>query len=161
MTLCRIVWAAGLRAELGKMPPKRLQFVDCMHAHVYATPRLASHRCSQKNFEISSLCGIEPLPTKTGKQLNISLIWNQNKTLWRHIECFLSHFCRSTSKDFTASCYLFCNISLRGLWIKWGLFYSACGNRIVNLSSIKIQTLISWVQSWCEMVFWIESRIFF
>ena len=31
MTLCRIVWAAGLRAELGKMPPKRLQFVDCMH----------------------------------------------------------------------------------------------------------------------------------
>ena len=114
-----------------------------------------------KNFEISSLCGIEPLPTKTGKQLNISLIWNQNKTLWRHIECFLSHFCRSTSKDFTASCYLFCNISLRGLWIKWGLFYPACGNRIVNLSSIKIQTLISWVQSWCEMVFWIENRIFF
>ena len=161
MTLCRIVWAAGLRAELEKCHPKGFNlWIACMH--MCMLPLVLRHTdAHKKNFEISSLCGIEPLPTKTGKQLNISLIWNQNKTLWRHIERFLSHFCRSTSKDFTASCYLFGNISLRGLWIKWGLFYSACGNRIVNLSSIKIQTLISWVQSWCEMVVWIESRIFF
>ena len=155
MTLCRIVWAAGLRAELEKCHPKGFNLWIACTCVCY--PSSCVTQMLTKNFEISSLFGIEPLPTKTGKQLNISLIWNQNKTLWRHIERFLSHFCRSSSKDFTASCYLFGNISLRGLWIKWGLFYPACGNRIVILSSIKIQTLISWVQSWCEMVVWIRG----